>query len=751
VGTGREPVKLSASGLAATAIDEVPPVRNTNAASRPFRVGDSVQSRRDILACASRITLAYALPTFELTAPASEPSPRESRLSRDLSLAGEWFFRLDPDGSGEAHNWQQSELSGPSWRTVVVPHTWQVMPGAEEYRGLAWYRRTFEALQEWESSVVRIEFEAVFHSATVWVNGQLAGRHLRKGYTSFILNITSLLRLGTQNLIVVKVDNSFDGSMLPRGRSSDWAHDGGIYRPVRLLITAPVFIERLAVDAAPHFLSGADTADYASVEVSTSVRNTTAKSWQGELGYRVEENETGRCVLEKHGVASVTLQPGESRSVIWTAGTISEPRLWHFDHPHLYTLKVTLSQRLRVSHQLDTTFGIRSIEVNNGGLYLNGERLRLMGVERMAGSNPEFGMAEPAEWITHDHDDLKNLNCALTRVHWQQDRRVLDYCDTHGILLQSEVPAWGYDTFGKDAHPLPAIMQNGLEQLQEMIERDRNHPSIISWGLCNEIDGQNPPAYEFAQRLYAEAKKLDPRRLCSYASNSLNNTPGKDVSALMDFIECNEYYGSWAEGTPEDLRRNLEEIHRAFPEKPIVISEYGYCACVPERPEGDARRIEVLLDHTRVCRELDFVAGLIFFCYNDYRTHAGDKGVATTKQRVHGVVDLYGNRKPSYDVLRQESSPVQWLQVSGQPSAFAITLSARKTVPAHRMRGYTLRGVLYGYGEIPLERRGAEVPTLAPGEQTTIHIQFTEKEPLKIVFDVLRATGFSAYTHLWRA
>ena len=712
-----------------------------------------MQSRRDLLAGASRIALAGALPAIAIRAVANDSSPRENWPAQELNLAGEWLFRFDPDRSGEAQDWQQSELPVSGWTIVSVPHTWQVMPGEEEYRGRAWYRRTFEALKEWDSSIVRIEFEAVFHSASVWVNGQLAGCHLRKGYTSFILDITSHLRLGAQNAIVVQVDNSFDGSMLPRGRSSDWAHDGGIYRPVRLLITPPVFIERLAIDAVPHFTSGAaDASCAASVEVSATVHNSTAKAWQGQLGYRVVENETGHSVLEEHSAASLTLQPDETRNIALRASTISEPRLWHFDHPHLYTLEVVLSQRGQVFHQLNTTFGIRSIEVKNSGIYLNGEKIRLMGVERMAGSNPEFGMAEPTGWITHDHDDLKNLNCALTRVHWQQDRRVLDYCDRHGILLQSEIPAWGYATFeGMDFHPGTEIMQNGLEQLQEMIDRDRNHPCIISWGLCNEVDGQNPPAHEFAQRLYAEAKKLDPRRLCSYASNSLQKTPGKDVSGLMDFIEWNEYYETWAEGTTEDLRRNLLEIHRAFPEKPIVISEYGYCACVPERPEGDARRIEVLLSHTRVCREMDFVAGLIFFCYNDYRTHVGDKGVAATKQRVHGVVDLYGNRKPSYDALRLESSPVEWFQVVGQPGALAITLRARRTVPAHRMSGYTLRGVLYGYGDIPLERREAEVPALAPGEQVTINLQFTEKEPLKIVFDVLRPTAFSAYTHVWRA
>jgi len=657
-------------------------------------MADSLQSRRDLLAWALRATtFAGTLPALALPAATSESSARPTCLTQEFSLAGEWLFRLDPDSSGEAHNWQQSDFSEAGWAAVDVPHTWQVIPGTEEYRGVAWYRRAFEALAELDSSAVRIEFEAIFHSATVWINGQLAGRHLRKGYTSFTLDITSLLRVGVQNVIVVKVDSSFDEAMLPRGRSSDWAHDGGIYRPARLLVTSPVFIDRLAVDATPHFTPGApDNADYASVEVSAAVHNTTAKSWQGQLGYRVLENDTGQSVLEKHEISPLTLQPGERRNLTLSVGTVSEPRLWHFDHPHLYTLNVILSHRGQVFHELNTTFGVRSIEVRNDGIYLNGEKVRLMGVERMAGSNPEFGMAEPAGWITHDHDDLKNLNCVLSRVHWQQDRRVLDYCDSHGILLQSEIPAWGYDTFGKDAHPLPEIMQNGLEQLREMIERDRNHPSIISWGLCNEVDGQNPPAYEFAQRLYAEAKKLDPRRLCSYASNSLEKTPGKDVSALMDFIECNEYYESWAVGTPEDLRRSLQEIHRTFPEKPIVISEYGYCACVPERPEGDARRIEVLLDHTRVCRELDFVAGLIFFCYNDYRTHVGYKGTGATRQNPHGVVDLYGNRKPSYDTLRRESSPVECLRVTGQPSAFAITLRARKTVPAHRMTGYSLRG-----------------------------------------------------------
>src|SRR5262245_1686672 len=574
-----------------------------------------VQSRRGLLTGTVGLAVAGALPAPAAPPSASESSSQRSWLIQELSLAGEWAFRPDPDGSATADHSHQPELPDRTWTPVIVPHTWQVMQGAEEYRGLAWYRRKFAAPKEWESSAVRVEFEAVFHSATVWVNGALAGRHLRKGYTSFILDLTSLLRFGAENVIAVQVDNSFNESMLPRGRSSDWAHDGGIYRPVRLIITAPVFIERVAVDAVPHFTSGA--AARASVEIRASIRSVASTSWQGQLGCRILD-DSGDTVLEKRDFPALAIGPGETRDVSLAVGGIDAPRLWHFDRPHLYTAKLALKQEGSVLHELDTTFGIRTIEARDAGIFLNGERVRLMGVERMAGSNPEFGMAEPAEWIAHDHDDLKDLNCVLSRVHWQQDRRVLDYCDRQGILLQSKIPAGGHETFqGMGPHPLPELMQNGLEQLREMIERDRNHPAIVSWGLCNEIDGRSPPASEFARRLYAEAKKLDPRRLCSHASNTWQDEPGSEVSGLMDFIECNEYFGTWSPGTPEDLRRSLQEVHRAFPDKPIVISEYGYCACVPERPEGDARRIEVLRDHTRVCRELDFVAGLIFFSYND--------------------------------------------------------------------------------------------------------------------------------------
>ncbi len=624
-----------------------------------------------------------------------------------------------------------------------MPHTWQIDPEHSNYRGIAWYRRTFDALPDWRDSLVRVEFEAVFHSATIWVNGQLAGNHSRKGYTSFTFDISPQVRWGQPNVIAVRVDNAFNEHMLPRGRSSDWANDGGIFRPVQLLATPKTFVERVDVEAVPNLSSGE-----AAITIAAHCKNTSAKTWSGAASCRVFDDD-GQSV-EVNPVRHITIEAGKTEHLTLQE-KLPDAKLWHFDSPHLYGLEVTLSDG-RTEDTYETTFGIREFKIDNGKFHLNGEAVQLMGVERMAGSNPKFGMAEPTHRIERDHRDLKNLNCIFTRVHWPQDQRVLDYCDRHGILMQTEVPTWGAATFkGMGAQPDADIMENGLEQLHEMIGRDRNHPSVVVWGLCNEIDGQNPAAYQFAKRMLEEAKQIDPTRLCSYASHSLRQTPERDVAGLMDFIEANEYFGSWQKGDGKELSEHLDTLHATFPGKPIVISEYGYCACTPERPEGDDHRMEILRTHDEVMRSKNFVGGAIFFCYNDYRTHMGDRGTGPLQQRVHGVVDVYGAQKASYSVLRSESSPIESMTVENRENAVHVVLKNRRTVPAYTLRGYSLMGVFYGQGDIPIEAQEVKLPELAAGQIAKLDLSFAQRDtPLHVRFEVLRPTGFSAHSVDWK-
>ena len=709
----------------------------------------STRTRRRFVAEVAAAGAAVLAPRTQ--AAVAAPRSVVARPDERIPLDGTWEFRLDAEKTGDRDRWHQADAAPAGWTSVTVPHTWQIEPASAEYYGVAWYRRRFATPPEWQGSCVQVEFQAVFHSARVWVNGHPVGEHLRKGYTAFTIDITSALRWdGGPNVLVLRAENTFDDQMLPRGRSSDWTHDGGIYRPVALIASPPVFIERVAIDGVPTTETGSPaTAD---IHAAATVRNTTKASVRGSIGYEVLDPQSGESVLRQLRTGTFSVAAGESVTVDLPAGQISNARLWHFDHPHLYTLRTTFEPVAGPAHRVDETFGIRSFEARDGGLFLNGERVRLMGVERMAGSHPGYGMAEPASWIEHDHGDMKDLNCVLTRVHWMQDRRVLDYSDRHGILMQLEVPTWGPDTFkGMTDEPLPALMQNGLEQLGEMIAQNRNHPSVVIWGLCNEIGGQNPPAYAFAKRMREEAKRLDPRRPTAYASNSLQKTPDRDVTALMDIVEWNEYYESWYGGTVDDVRKNVELIQRAFPGKPIVVSEYGFCACTPERTEGDGRRAEILETHNAVYRAQPAVAGLIFFCYNDYRTHVGDRGKGVLKQRVHGVVDLYGAKKPSHGVLRDESSPVEALDVSSDGNALKATLRTRERLPAYTLTGYRLRWVVYSGEGYPVEHHEAELPDLSPGSVNTISLGIGQPLPARVQVDVVRPTGFSARSAVWTA
>ena len=671
-----------------------------------------------------------------------------------VPLDSQWLFTLARQDAEQASESPPAELDSGSWEKIRVPHTWQISEEAAAHQGTAFYRTYFQAPAAWAGMTVRIEFEAVTHSATVWVSEKQVGQHLRKGYTAFSFDISDALQFGARNALTVKVDNPYNTRMLPREKSFDWTPDGGIIRPVSLLVAPQTYIERIEVDAAPllddpkkDLKAGVAPTE---LRLRAVVRNSGKEACKARVRFTIEDDELRYPAFPEKTSAIAAVAPG-------AAATLEAPpaaermSLWHFDRPRLYRVSAELECDGAPLHRFTEIFGVRKFEAKENGFYLNGERVRLMGVERMAGSHPDYGMAEPASWIEHDHHDLKELNCVFTRVHWQQDRRVLDYCDRHGILMQEEVPAWGPDTFkGMTEEPAPAILENGLEQLREMIARDRHHPSIVAWGLCNEVNGQNPPAQKFIRRMAAEARRLDPSRLLTYASNSLQQTPERDAAGELDFVSWNEYYESWYGGDVDAVRRNLQAIHRAFPGKPIVVSEYGYCECAPDRTGGDARRIEILKSHTNACREFDFVAGAIFFAYNDYRTHIGDKGLFVLKQRVHGVVDLYGHRKPSFEALREEASPLAQLEVSINGRWITASVLAGITLPSYTLEGYALRCIVYGFGDLPMEQHTVPLPRMAPGEGLIQEVPFETKNPQRIRVDVMRPTGFSARTTWWQ-
>jgi beta-galactosidase len=667
----------------------------------------------------------------------SEKAPPSAIDCESFTLTEGWLLRLDPTASARPPD---EGVQTTDWLHVRVPHTWQSLGGDPGYSGVAWYKLQLQAPVEWNSRHVRVEFEAVTHTAHVFLNGNVIGKHVGKGYTAFTLDLSPHLNLGQQNTLLVRVDNRPNDRMLPRNESYDWTNDGGIIRPVHLHITPATFIESAEIDAKPDLSKRT-----AEIRIRVKVRNSASTQQDIHVQASVRRDGASDEVARLTSVSS-TVKANSEASIEIGPTSLSNPSLWHFDSPNLYSAEIELKSTLG-SHQVVECFGIRQFEIRGTAFYLNGEQVSLIGVERMAGSNPEFGMAETSKWIESNHRDMKDLNCVFTRVHWAQDRRVLDFCDRHGILMQEEVPAWGPDTFRETSDETQhALEENGLDQLRAMISRDRNHPCIVAWGLCNEVDGKNPRARQFAHLLSAEARRLDPSRLQTYASHSLGSDPAADMAGDFDFISTNEYYGSWAPGGPQDVEAHIERIRKAFPDKPIVVSEYGWCECQPKIPPGDNNRAEIINSHTEVFRKFPEVAGAIYFDYNDYRTLVGDKGTGAMRQRVHGVVDLFGKPKPSFEALRIQASPVEEaiLRRSGQ-NRYEIEIRTRKQLPGYSLRGYSLRWVAFGYDDLPMSGHITPLPTLLPGMSQSFEVTF-DQEIGRVVVDIMRPTGFSVLT-----
>jgi len=242
------------------------------------------QPRRDFLKKLGTAGTAVVLVAPALPAESNAPEPCSNYAAALIPLEN-WVFSLDPAGNGESQGWFKSAKDRPSaLSAVMVPHTWQVSAETNSYMGLAWYWTEFDAPSHWAGRCVRIEFEAVFHTAKVWLNGKLLGEHPGRGYTAFTFDATPALQFDAPNFLAVRVDNSFKGDMLPRNQSYDWPSDGGIIRPVNLLLTPSVYIDRLWVDATPDLDSGQTR-----LEIRATVRNAGERAQQVVFSYQVME------------------------------------------------------------------------------------------------------------------------------------------------------------------------------------------------------------------------------------------------------------------------------------------------------------------------------------------------------------------------------------------------------------------------------------------------------------------------------
>lgn len=603
---------------------------------------------------------------------------------------------------GLAAGWHRALPNGT--QPVEVPHTWGV--GAEgDFEGTGWYFRRLDLPAALGAGAhVELNFGATFYRARVWLNGVPVGAH-EGGHTAWAVDLGPALRRDGPNWLAVAIDNrpsdhSIPGHALRLAASRnvwyDWWHHGGITRAVWLDLSDGVLIRRQALAA--ELPPGTDDAPGpAQVTARVEVENTGAVARRATLVSTVFAPD-GSVAASARSAVSL---PAGARETATLGFTIERPVRWNVGDGQLYQVVTELQasgtgSNGRRAAPLDTrtdTLGLRRIELRDRRLWVNGRPVRLTGLSRHADSPWEGGAETRGTWLK-DWDDLRALHTTLTRpIHYPQSPAVLDYADRHGVLLVPEIPIW---QFSEAQLKDPRVLALAQKMMAEVIAADGNHPSIFAWSVCNECDAKLPGGLAYFRAMKAFVRAADPTRFVTFADADLSIAPWPDSAAAheADFIMANAYFGTWS-GAADQVEPWLDFMDRTYPDKAVVISEYGFPGPFARNPvEADRQRIANMRQQLDAFARRPFVAGAIFWTYQDYRSHQNLWAGETAGFVEHGVVDEHRQRKPSYAAYQQRHVPLRselaWQAGAAGLSGFRAVLqrNAATDLPSYPLRGH---------------------------------------------------------------
>jgi len=568
-------------------------------------------------------------------------------MRRSINLNRQWkFFRGDCLG---AHS---PAFDDSAWQPIHLPHCFDIpyFRTPEFYVGVGWYRKILDFDPDWKDKRLVLEFDGVFQEAEIFLNGQPVGTH-QGGYTGFSVDITRAAKTDS-NQLAIRVNNNWNPRIAPR--AGEHIFSGGLYRDVRLIVTHPLHATWNGIGVTTPRVSES----YAQVRVITEVRNDSSEPRDCCISQLICDS-AGQLVAQTHS-EFISMAPGKTLTFD-QAADVSNPALWHPDHPNLYTVETEIYDGNDLVDQLSTTFGIRFFQwTPDRGFFLNGEHLYIRGANAHQ-DRAGWGIAATAAAQWRDVRLIKDAGFNFVRgAHYPHHPAFADACDSLGLLFCSENAFWGKGGFGPDGywnasaypvHPedFEPFEQNCKQQLTEMIRINRNHPSIIAWSMTNEafFTYNLDRAKSLIKDLVDLSRQLDPTR-----PTAIGGCQRGDLDKLGDVAGYN--------GDGARLFLN--------PGVPNIVSEYGALSKPPE--SYDPFYGELQPDH----ENYPWRSGQAIWAAFDYGSIAG-------KQGLKGILTHDRLPKRSWDWYRDHHAPPEGgetprlQKVGGE----GIVLSADKT------------------------------------------------------------------------
>ena len=571
------------------------------------------------------------------------------------------------------------QRDGKSVEVVDIPHSWNRYDTTDDapgyFRGEGIYEKVLRVNEDIATHSFYLRFEGANQVTELWVNDKYVGKHIG-GYSAFCFDISGYLRQG-DNALKIKVDNSHNADIPPL--SADFTFFGGIYRDLNLIVTPKTHISTTHYASSGVYISTSELSDHsAKVELRTMLTNNCAKKAAAFLCHKIVSPE-GRVVREVK--AKVALAP-QTQNIEHIIGcSLQNPQLWSTDKPNLYKVYTSLCDKEgNVLDRVLNVIGLRSFSLDaERGFFLNGKPLKLMGTNRHQDYVGEANALSDARHLA-DLRDIKALGSNFLRIsHYPQDRLVPQMCDRLGMVASIEIPIVNAVT------PSDAFQKNSLEMIREMVYQDFNSPSGVIWAYMNEVllrmpvnkkDEAAVTAYyaevcRQAKAIEGLLDEIDPSRLTMLpCHSSWRRYSASGLLNLPDIVGWNVYFG-WYSATTDSFARFVDKIHANFPNKGLIISEYGadmdarLHTMQPERFDYTCEYGEYF--HRRYLAEIlkrDYIIGANVWNYADFHSEARTDGIPHINNK--GLVELNREKKDAYRLHKAAYSTDLYVEIGGK-------------------------------------------------------------------------------------